>query len=329
MRYIDIFNGDADGICALIQYRQHNPQNSTLVTGVKRDIQLLDAVLHNHAPLQADDQLAVFDISLDKNRDSLLKILATGANIFYVDHHFAGTIPEHNNLTTSINTASNVCTSLLINQHLQGQFVEWAIVGCFGDNLDHSAQTLSKSLSLLDRQLNQLQQLGIYMNYNGYGATIDDLYFPPAQLYQLLYPYANPFDFIEYSKEVLQQLEQGYQADISAAEHIQAEFNNHTVAVFILPNEPWARRVSGVYSNMLANRFPERAHAVLTCKANDHYLVSVRAPLDNKTGADVLCRRFQSGGGRAAAAGINDLPADQLGQFIDQFNQFYSSPNLS
>jgi len=42
---IDIFNGDADGICALIQYRLANPAESTLVTGVKRDISLLERVM--------------------------------------------------------------------------------------------------------------------------------------------------------------------------------------------------------------------------------------------------------------------------------------------
>ncbi|MEJ2533090.1 MAG: DHH family phosphoesterase, partial [Halioglobus sp.] len=37
----DVFNGDADGICALLQLRKAQPLESTLVTGVKRDINLL------------------------------------------------------------------------------------------------------------------------------------------------------------------------------------------------------------------------------------------------------------------------------------------------
>jgi len=95
--------------------------------------------------------------------------------------------------------------------------------------------------------------------------------------------------------------------------------------VFILPDERWARRVSGVYSNQLANGSPGRGHAVLTERADGTYLVSVRAPLDNKVGADELCRRFPTGGGRKAAAGINALPADQLDDFIDQFTAFYGT----
>ena len=91
---------------------------------------------------------------------------------------------------------------------------------------------------------------------------------------------------------------------------------SNTTAIFILPNEAWARRVSGVYSNDLANASPGRAHAVLTERPDGTYLVSVRAPLENKQGADALCRRFPTGGGRAAAAGINALPGDQLDAFI-------------
>ena len=34
--HIDVFNGDADGICALIQLRLVSPMAAHLVTGVKR-----------------------------------------------------------------------------------------------------------------------------------------------------------------------------------------------------------------------------------------------------------------------------------------------------
>ena len=84
-RNIDIFNGDADGICALTQLRNAAPCESTLITGVKRDIQLLDKV-----EVESGDQLTVLDVSLDKNRDGLLRVLGEGADVFYVDHHFAG-----------------------------------------------------------------------------------------------------------------------------------------------------------------------------------------------------------------------------------------------
>ncbi|MEE8060117.1 MAG: DHH family phosphoesterase [Pseudomonadales bacterium] len=319
MATIDIFNGDADGICALTQLRNAEPIDSTLVTGVKRDIQLMDKI-----DASADDKITVLDISLDKNRDGLSKALAAGAEVFYVDHHFAGDIPDSEKLTTIINIASDVCTSILINNYLKGQFVEWAVTGAFGDNLKVSAKILAKPLNLSEQQLITLENLGIYINYNGYGSNLDDLHFTPEALFRLVSPHASPFSFINDSRDSFEKLENGYQSDMASAANVQAEFANDAVATYILPNEAWARRVSGVYSNDLANGTPSRAHAVLTIKANGNYLISVRAPLENKIGADELCRRFPTGGGRAAAAGVNDLPAEQLNDFIDQLSWFYS-----
>jgi hypothetical protein len=45
----------------------------------------------------------------------------------------------------------------------------------------------------------------------------------------------------------------------------------------------------------------------------------VRAPLNNKKGADELCREFHSGGGRKAAAGINHLPEADYDKFMAAF----------
>lgn len=316
---IDIFNGDADGICALTQLRNATPMDSTLVTGVKRDIQLMDKI-----DAQAGDSITVLDISLDRNREGLIAALEAGANVFYVDHHFAGDIPQSDQLTTLINTAPDVCTSILVNGHLKGQFVEWAITGAFGDNLKDSARRLAQPLGLSEKELECLENLGIYMNYNGYGSNLEDLHFTPEDLYRRVSPYSSPFVFMDENRQSFEKLENGYRSDMASAANLEAEFVTANVAVFMLPYQPWARRVSGVYSNDLANATPGRAHAVLTAKANGNYLVSVRAPLENKVGADELCRSFPTGGGRAAAAGINDLPADQINQFIDRFSQFYN-----
>ena len=81
--------------------------------------------------------------------------------------------------------------------------------------------------------------------------------------------------------------------------------------------------MSGVFSNGLATDNADRAHAVLTEKSDGNYLVSVRAPLSNKQGAAQLCMQFPTGGGRAAAAGINDLPRDSLDSFVAAFTETY------
>ncbi|RZV52051.1 MAG: DHH family phosphoesterase, partial [Deltaproteobacteria bacterium] len=85
MAQIDIFNGDADGICALTQLRNAEPLQSTLITGVKRDIALVAK-----AEVRAGDRITALDLSFDKNRDGVLEALEAGAEVFYVDHHFAG-----------------------------------------------------------------------------------------------------------------------------------------------------------------------------------------------------------------------------------------------
>ncbi len=315
----DVFNGDADGLCALTQLRLAEPRpGAQLVTGVKRDIQLL-----NKLQFKAQDRVTVLDISLDKNRDGLLRALEAGAGVFYADHHFAGDIPEHKNLQALINTGSDVCTSLLVNGHLGGRFAAWAVVGSFGDNLKASAVAAAKPLSLSDTQLQTLEKLGIYINYNGYGAALEDLHFSPAELYRLISEHRDPFAFIDGNRAAFDKLEQGYHQDMTAAADIKPEVGAAHAAVFVLPDASWARRVSGVYSNDLANDNPARAHAVVTEKSNGNYLVSVRAPLSNKTGADEICRQFATGGGRAAAAGINDLPADQMQTFVTVFTDYY------
>jgi hypothetical protein len=319
MAHIDIFNGDADGICALTQLRNAEPVQSRSITGVKRDIALVAK-----AEASAGDQITVLDLSFDKNRDGVLKALEAGAEVFYVDHHFAGKIPDSDKLTTIIDTDSNVCTSLLMNGHLKGKHVEWAVTGAFGDNLKASARTIAAPLGLSEEQLTLLENLGIYMNYNGYGSSLEDLHFAPAELFELVRPYATPFAFVEEARDTFEKLETGYKEDMAAAASVEPTLESDKTAVFIFPNEPWARRVSGVYSNDLANASPSRAHAVLTERPDGTYLVSVRAPLENKQGADELCRQFPTGGGRGAAAGINALPGDQLDAFVDALASSYS-----
>jgi hypothetical protein len=316
----DVFNGDADGICALLQLRFAEPREAQLVTGVKREIGLLNRVYP-----EADDRITVLDISLDKNREGLNRALDVGAQVFYVDHHFAGSVPASASLKSLINEAPDVCTSVLINHYLRGAYREWAVVGTFGDNLRHTAAGLIKNLHFSAEKAALLENLGIYINYNGYGASVEELHFAPDELYAVLSQYRSPFDFVSDNAENFQKLEQGYQQDIEAAQSTIALVATDAIAAFVLPNEPWARRVSGVYSNQLANDNPDRGHAVLTVKPTGNYLVSVRAPLNNKKGAAALCMHFPTGGGREAAAGINDLPADMLANFLDQFKQAFSA----
>jgi hypothetical protein len=47
--------------------------------------------------------------------------------------------------------------------------------------------------------------------------------------------------------------------------------------------------------------------------------------MKNKIGADELCRKFPSGGGRKGAAGINNLAPADLFSFYEQFEMMYAN----
>jgi nanoRNase/pAp phosphatase (c-di-AMP/oligoRNAs hydrolase) len=326
--HYSVFNGDADGIIALLQLRLSKnkpyPNESTLITGVKRDISLLKQVDTNLAT-----SVTVLDISLEKNSDALVSLLEKDVKVFYVDHHRTGDIPKSNALTTLIDTDANTCTSLLVNKYLNGEFVHWAIAAAFGDNMQASAQVLAEKVNLSEEQQALLKELGIYINYNGYGRSVEDLHFHPAQLVDDLSNYVEPFDLIDDQASIFYQLKTAYLADMTKAKSSVILIDNAQLSAVQLADEPWARRVSGVFGNELANASPNKAHVVVTLNAFDSnttksYTISLRAPLNNKQGAGELCSGFPTGGGRAAAAGINALPAEMLGDFFDSVAKYYT-----
>lgn len=316
--HFDVFNGDADGIIALLQLRLAKPMTSQLVTGVKRDIQLLKQV-----NIELASSVTVLDISMEKNAAALSDLLARKVPVFYVDHHRAGAVSNNQLLTAHIDTSADTCTSLLVNDYLQGRYVLWAVTAAYGDNMIDAATALAVKNGLSVAEQQQLRALGIYINYNGYGRNVSDLHVAPKELYQQLLAYDSPFDFINSSSPLFSQLEQGYLQDMASADSADVLHDDEVCQVIELIDAPWAHRVSGVFGNELANRQPNKAHAVLTPNTDDSFTVSIRAPLDNKQGADKICVQFPTGGGRAGAAGINQLPKEMLGKFIEIMSDYY------
>jgi len=314
--FYDVFNGDADGICALHQLRLAEPRESVLITGVKRDIALLERV-----DAQSGDEVTVLDISLARNAAALNRLLARGAACRYFDHHVPGEIPVHPKLATFIDTAPTVCTSLLVDGYLHGSQRVWAVVAAFGDNLADSARNAAVRLELNELQLAQLQALGECLNYNAYGDSVDDLNYHPAELYQTLARYADPFQFIT-GEPIYEVLRAARADDLYRASEIAPALATARSAIYVLPDAAWSRRVSGTFGNELAAAHPERAHAVLVT-GTDGYTVSVRSPLINAHGADAVCREF-GGAGREGAAGINQLPAGDYARFVEVFTRAYS-----
>ncbi len=321
MVHYDVFNGDADGIIALLQLRKVEPKKSTLITGVKRDIKLLQQVAK-----QSDASgVTVLDISMEKNLDALYDLIELDIPIFYCDHHRTGEVPQADNFTALINLDANTCTSLLINKHLGNQFSTWAIVGAYGDNMFVAAEELADKVGLTYDQREFLKELGTLINYNGYGASLDDLHIEPQILFTQLMSYHSPFELFDDPNSPYHVLKRGYEADSAHLAQLTAIENSDIAEVYELPCEAWARRISGVFGNELANRSPDKAHAVLTLNASQKdYTVSVRAPLNNRSGADEVCTQFATGGGRKAAAGINQLPTNDKSRFIEVLSQFYN-----
>lgn len=316
---IDVFNGDADGICALQQLRLHMPSpHARLVTGVKRDVALLERLGDT-----SGCRITVLDISLDRNREALARLLSQGNRIFYADHHYSGAIPASGALEAHIDPSPLVYTSLIVDRLLGGAYPTWAIVGAFGDDLNEVAHRYARGIGLDGEAATILTEIGTLLNYNGYGMEAADLLIHPADLFREVHCYLDPFDFYR-EASLLPRLRWGFADDIAKAAQLLPEETFAGGRIFLLPDAAWAKRVAGVFANRICRDRPEMAHAVLLALPDGGFQISVRAPLANRHGADTLCRQFATGGGRAAAAGINHLPRQALSSFLAAFARHFS-----
>ncbi|MDF0535702.1 DHH family phosphoesterase [Shewanella sp. A32] len=317
--HYDVFNGDADGILSLVQLRLAEPKDAVLVTGVKRDIALLKNV-----KAAVGDTVQVLDISMEKNLPALKDLLANGIPISYIDHHRTGDIPDSPLLAVHIDLAPDTCTALIVNKLLNGQFQKWAIAAAFGDNMVTAARQLAAVEHLNEDDIVFLQELGTLVNYNGYGSSTADLHISPDKLFHQLVMYRSPLELRENPSSPFYKLQAAYQADMENLEALSPVHDDHTLIMYQLPDAPWAKRVSGVMGNALANDNPDKAVAVVTNNADGTLMISLRAPINNRQGAGDICSQFATGGGRAAAAGINSLPAQQLRQFKESVIAYYA-----
>jgi len=310
----DVFNGDADGIISLVQLRLSEPRDAKLVTGRKRDISLLERVT-----VEQDDRVTVLDVSMRSNLVGLERILRDGASVLYFDHHNAGAGVKHPKLEAYINTAGEICTAVLVDQYLDGAHRAWAVAASYGDNFPAMAERLAKGHDL---PLAALKTLGEMVNYNGYGASEADLHFNPADLFREMAGFETPMEFLAEKPDVIGKLTQGFADDFCRAEMSRVLISDDMGEIRILPDAAASRRISGMFGNGLAQENPNRAHAVLT-EQEGGFLVSIRAPIGRREGADVLAMQFETGGGRAAAAGINHLPTHDLDRFVEAFRRAF------
>ncbi len=311
--HVFVFNGDADGLCALQQLSLVAPHASQLITGVKRDQALLERVDPANVA-----SVTVLDLPLPNNRMAVETLIAGGVSVTYFDHHLSGDIPQHPHFISRIDTSADTCTSLIVNRELCGQVHQWAIVGAFGDNLDAIATGLARRAGLDDTATQSLAELGRYLNYNSYGETIHDLLYSPIELHERMLRHAQPMSFIS-SDEVFAHLATAFHDDLATARSAERDVRAGGL-VFFLPDKPWARRVVGIFANRIAQQYGDAAIAIVSETKTFHYSVNVRVPSGSVTSAGAFCGRFASGGGRALAGGVNRLPHSELGVFLREFD---------
>jgi hypothetical protein len=313
MRRFDVCNGDADGLCAVLQWRLAHPAPATMITGLKRELELLQQV-----PAEAGDEVLVCDLSMQRNHAALLRLLHAGAQVRYVDHHKVDQVPQHQGLQACIDFDPRVCTSLLMDRLLQGRFSAWALVGAYGDNLTRVADAVAADIGLGAAERQQLRLLGEGINYNAYGDDAGDQHIAPRELYQRLSRYADPLQLLR-EDDIGCELDALRRSDLQQALAQPIHAAGAGARWMRLSDAGWSRRVIGILANELAASAPAQAHAVLKADRRGGFVVSLRAPQNAPTGADEFCRRF-AGGGRAGAAGIDHLPAAALEPFIAELS---------
>ncbi len=329
-----MFNGDADGIIAthqlrLARYAEKSCADDAspppiLITGVKRDIQLLDRLLSEYADADWPTvQIFVCDISLDSNASALYRLLDLGATVHYFDHHRATRYVPHARLHAHIDTAAATCTSLIVDATLQHQFHAWAIAAAFGDGLlPTPRQTIAPTA------LNTLNRIGKMLNYNAYGDSVEDLYFAPETVLAAIQDFDDPLAFHNASS-MISRLESGFNDDLALLTRVSATEISANCQLWTLPDAPASRRANGSFANQVSSAAPQQAHVILTpiaraaheadapeAQFSASFSASIRAPkvlaAADALGADAVAAQFSTGGGRKASAGINVLPQSSV-----------------
>lgn len=312
----DFFNGDADGIISLHQYRMLVPNESVKFTGVKRDVELLRHVLEQDICHQL---LNVFDVSMKSNHIHIIEALRNCNHMRWFDHHDPGDFDYGNDVRSVIDTDPNTCTAIIVDEYISRKYTDWTIAAAYGDNLHKTAKRIGSHLS--DEQHQTLKHVGEVINYNGYGRTEQDLIAHPLDVFNDLHEYVSPFEYADTS-ELFAKIDAQMLLDQDEVNNSVTLLDKTFGKVVRLPDSISSIRYSGIYSNQLATDNPDMAFVILTTVPHG-YRASIRAPLNRPTGAGALASQFNTGGGREKAAGINLLKEDQLETLFDKFEQAF------
>ena len=171
---------------------------------------------------------------------------------------------------------------------------EWAEVALHGDGLSvHSSRP-------------DFKELGELLNYNGYGADLDDLHFHPDKLMRLCLESKTPEKFLQ--TPAFETLKKGFADDMRNVESIK-----EVDGIYLLPNEAWARRVVGVMAHRINSTGPG-PHVIAIDKGH-----TLQVSLRGNEGIGEICSMF-GGGGRATAGGIDALPKEEITALMNEVN---------
>ena len=318
MTNYDVFNGDTDGIFAWHQLRLAYPRDAKIVTGVKRDVNLASKI-----EVEEGDLVTIMDVSHAKNRKDVQRILNSGAIVEYFDHHDPKELIEHPNITYHINTEPNISTGLIVNSHVNGENCLWSIATAFGDNHIDLATKMATNEGLNDEEILVLKQIGLVVNYNSYGQTVEDLFYTPEEIAQAAKACGpDIFKFLE-QEDIFSTLLKNFNADMKSAACQEPFAIRENGGSYTLPNEAWTHRIMGSFSNNLVSTNKDLACAIAVLNSDGTYRISVRSSINNPHGAGNLCGKF-GGGGREKAGGINNLPDSEMVNFKAEFEKVFS-----
>lgn len=326
----DVFNGDADGLCALHQLRLEEPREATLVTGPKRDIALLGrvaAVLAGRADA-ARSRVRVLDISLARNRAALIALLEAGVQVTWFDHHEPGEIPDHPLLEARIDTDPAVCTSILVDRALGGLHRRWAVCAAFGDGMPGAAIALARELppaTRLDESgLRALRRIGEALNYNAYAADTGTAVESAESIYGRMEGLRDPLALADWP--LIASLERMSLDDLAESLGSGPVVDRPQAAAWILPATLAARRARGLIAQHLRAANPQRAILIVAPDGRGRADISIRCVGAPGRSASGLAARFDGGGGRAGAAGIDRIPVARVDEVLAAFQTWYCDP---
>jgi hypothetical protein len=310
---VDICIGDANGLCSLLQWRLHQPKQSSTLALLGRESRL-DGLIQ----ASPGDDVLLCDIPMQANRSTLMQLLDSGAQIQYLSHQIGEESLWHPQLQYIEDAPQDSCTSLMVDRILDGKYRQWALVGAYGKRCNASADKLASSVGLPAHERARLRELGELINYNACSVDGQNACIPPVDLYSLMSGYQQAMDFLQ-SESVASELESVRREDLERAEQIAPYWQDAHASVYVLPDTPWAHRVAGGLGTHLSANEPTRAHAFLRPAANGCFMTRVHAARNNPNGgltftdaqADDDCQR---------AWVIEHLPDQEIDHFISAFS---------